>query len=69
MVNGFAVISTLALVSVAARIAWLATRRFLRKDPTLPKEYAFFRTQLGNYAVCLLVAVGLRTTFKILEYS
>ncbi|KAI5892592.1 uncharacterized protein SCHCODRAFT_02701501 [Schizophyllum commune H4-8] len=56
VVNGFAVISTLALVSVAVRIAWLATRRFLRKDPTLPKEYAFFRTQLGNYAVCLLVA-------------
>ncbi|KAL1729961.1 hypothetical protein EV714DRAFT_273111 [Schizophyllum commune] len=56
VVNGFAVISTLALVSVAVRIAWLATRRFLRKDPTLPKEYAFFRTQLGIYAVCLLVA-------------
>ncbi|TRM64776.1 hypothetical protein BD626DRAFT_567651 [Schizophyllum amplum] len=56
VVNGFAILSTLAIVSVAVRIAWLAARRHLRKDTALPKEYAFFRTQLGNYAVCLLIA-------------
>jgi hypothetical protein len=48
-------LSSLALVSVAFRVFWLAVRRRLSADHATP-EYVFFNTQLGHYATCLLVA-------------
>jgi len=53
--NVFAILCTLALLSVAFRICWLAVLH--RNATEKPREYAFFRTQLGNYAGCLLVAM------------
>lgn len=52
----FAVLSTFALVSVAARVIWIAIRQKLSPDSVQPREYVFFNTQLGNYAACLLIA-------------
>jgi len=57
-VNTFAILSTLALVSVAVRVIWLAVHRLLERnhaEPS-PREYVFFHTQLGHYAACLLIA-------------
>ncbi|KAF5381971.1 hypothetical protein D9615_004299 [Tricholomella constricta] len=70
-VNAFAVLSTFALVTVACRVIWLAIRQRLSPSSSEPKEYIFFNTQLGYYAVCLLIAnmftgisglIGLRWT-------
>ncbi|KAJ7056574.1 hypothetical protein C8F01DRAFT_1028968 [Mycena amicta] len=44
IVNAFAILSTLALLTVAFRVVWLARAKL------------FFTTVLGNYAACLLVA-------------
>lgn len=67
--NIFAILSTLGLVSVALRIAWLFIRRHLL--PTAPEahEPAFFKTQLGQYAVCLLVAMMFSTASGIIGLS
>lgn len=55
VVNVFALLSTLALLSVAFRIIWLAFHPLCRFDAQKP-EYIFFNSQLGRYAVCLLLA-------------
>jgi len=49
VVNAFAILSSLALLSVASRVIWLALRRFFSKT-TEPqsREYVFFNTVLGN---------------------
>ncbi|TFK72979.1 hypothetical protein BDN72DRAFT_894414 [Pluteus cervinus] len=52
----FAVLSTLALASVAVRIIWIAVRQFITHNYTQPQEYVFFHTQLGHYAACLLIS-------------
>ncbi|KAG6817166.1 hypothetical protein H0H87_012127 [Tephrocybe sp. NHM501043] len=54
-VNAFAVISSVALVSVACRVIWLAIIQNMSPEATKPKEYVFFNTQLGYYAACLLI--------------
>lgn len=56
VVNVFAVISASALFSVALRIFWLAVCQKLSPEGTKPQEYIFFNTQLGYYALCLLIA-------------
>ncbi|KAF6757214.1 hypothetical protein DFP72DRAFT_249870 [Ephemerocybe angulata] len=61
VVNGFAILCTLALVSVALRVSWLGIRWFIKKDGEQPQEYVFFNTQLGNYAACLLGAMAFNT--------
>jgi hypothetical protein len=55
-VNVFAILSTFSLASVAVRVIWLAIRRHLSPNGAEPKEYIFFNTQLGHYAICLLIA-------------
>ncbi|KAF9466546.1 hypothetical protein BDZ94DRAFT_1306142 [Collybia nuda] len=55
VVNVFAILSTFALASVVVRVIWLATRRLVSSSDTEPQEYVFFNTQLGRYAVCLLI--------------
>ncbi|KAJ7746652.1 hypothetical protein B0H16DRAFT_1375950 [Mycena metata] len=57
VVNAFAILSSLALLSVASRVIWLALRRFFSKNPEpQTREYVFFNTVLGNYAACLLIS-------------
>ncbi|KAF7312149.1 hypothetical protein MIND_00227400 [Mycena indigotica] len=57
IVNAFAILSTLALFTVAFRVIYLAIRRYLSSDSSpQSREYIFFNTQLGNYAACLLIA-------------
>ena len=59
-INVFALLSTFALVSLAVRVFFLAIRRLLSYRSIVDsKEYAFFSTQLGNYAACLLIANAL----------
>ncbi|TEB34753.1 hypothetical protein FA13DRAFT_1625711 [Coprinellus micaceus] len=60
-VNIFAILCTVALLSVALRVAWLGLRWYITKDGEKPHDYAFFQTQLGNYAACLLVAMVVNT--------
>ncbi|TFK27154.1 hypothetical protein FA15DRAFT_666648 [Coprinopsis marcescibilis] len=60
-VNTFAILCTVALVSVAARVSWLAIRSFVLRNSSKPQEYVFFNTQLGNYAGCLLIAMTVNT--------
>jgi len=55
VVSIFALLSSLALLSVAVRVLWLAIRHRLSDTHATP-EYVFFNTQLGHYATCLLVA-------------
>lgn len=55
VVNAFAILSTVALASVALRIMWLALKKLRNPNAAQSREYAFFSTQLGNYAACLLV--------------
>ncbi|KAJ7242799.1 hypothetical protein B0H12DRAFT_1236673 [Mycena haematopus] len=57
VVNAFAILSALALLSVALRVIFLAVRRFFSSLPERDsREYVFFNTVLGNYAVCLLIS-------------
>ncbi|KAJ6466616.1 hypothetical protein C8R47DRAFT_1234958 [Mycena vitilis] len=57
VVNVFAVLSALALLSVALRVIWLALRRlFSGASDSQSREYVFFNTVLGNYAACLLIS-------------
>ncbi|KAG5645534.1 hypothetical protein DXG03_005809 [Asterophora parasitica] len=55
-VNAFAILSTFALFTVACRVIWLAIRQRFSSSSSEPQEYVFFNTQLGYYAVCLLIA-------------
>ncbi|KAF5359541.1 hypothetical protein D9756_003319 [Leucocoprinus leucothites] len=55
VISVFAVLSAVALLSVALRVIWLAIRKLWRSDELESQEYIFFRTQLGNYAACLLL--------------
>ncbi|KAF8150756.1 hypothetical protein B0H34DRAFT_824442 [Crassisporium funariophilum] len=65
-VNVFAILSTLALVSVALRIIWLAIQRYWLHPSTESQEYVFFHTQLGQYAACLLIAMIFNTVAGII---
>ena len=65
-VNAFAILCTLALLSVALRIIWLAIRSRMAGDEEKPHVYMFFQTQLGNYAVCLLLSMTFNTFAGIL---
>jgi len=57
VVSAFAILSTLALLTVAFRVIWLAIARLLsNSSDALSREYVFFNTQLGNYAACLLIS-------------
>ncbi|KAJ7583629.1 hypothetical protein C8J56DRAFT_954567 [Mycena floridula] len=56
VVNVFAILSALALVSFALRIFYLAVIRAVRPGEAASKEYIFFHTQLGYYAAGLLFA-------------
>jgi hypothetical protein len=57
VVNAFAILSALALLSVALRVIFLALRRFFSSSPNADsREYVFFNTVLGNYAACLLIS-------------
>ncbi len=57
VVNVVAVLSTVALLSIILRLAWLCILRVTRrKNITQSREYVFFNTQLGYYAACLLIA-------------
>jgi len=57
VVNAFAILSALALLSVALRVIWLALRRFLSgSSDAPPREYVLLNTVLGNYAACLLIS-------------
>ncbi|KAK0469916.1 uncharacterized protein EV420DRAFT_1257051, partial [Desarmillaria tabescens] len=57
VVNVVAVLSTVALLSIIIRLAWLCILRVTRrKNITQSREYVFFNTQLGYYAACLLIA-------------
>ncbi|KAJ6468425.1 hypothetical protein C8R45DRAFT_876148 [Mycena sanguinolenta] len=57
VVNAFAILSALALLSVASRVIFLAVRRFLSGSSERDsREYVFFNTVLGNYAACLLIS-------------
>ncbi|KIM40010.1 hypothetical protein M413DRAFT_189985 [Hebeloma cylindrosporum] len=56
-VNIFAVLATVALVSVVLRVSWLAIRRTFFKSCTDARECVFFHTQLGHYAACLIIAL------------
>ncbi|KAG6898208.1 hypothetical protein C0992_003320 [Termitomyces sp. T32_za158] len=55
VVDVFALFSSVALVSVASRVIWLAVLQRISPKACKPKEYIFFNTQLGYYAICLLV--------------
>lgn len=55
VVNVVAILSTFALASVAARVIWLAIRIRMFSSSSKPQEYVFFNTQLGRYAICLLI--------------
>ncbi|KAJ3516138.1 hypothetical protein NLJ89_g1317 [Agrocybe chaxingu] len=65
-VNVFAFLSTLALVSVALRVIWLAIQRYWFKRIEKPQEYVFFDTQLGQYAACLIIAMMFNTIAGII---
>ncbi|KAF8207160.1 hypothetical protein K438DRAFT_1714041 [Mycena galopus ATCC 62051] len=57
VVNAFAILSALALLSVAFRVIFLAVRRFFSGSSGADsREYVFFNTVLGNYAACLLIS-------------
>lgn len=55
----FAILSTVALASIALRVIWLAVLHMFNRSKVQPRECVFFHTQLGNYAACLLIADGL----------
>lgn len=70
VVNVFAILSAIALLAFALRIVYLAVLNVMHRDIGESKEYVFFRTQIGYYAACLLLAnmfnsisglLGLRT--------
>jgi hypothetical protein len=57
VINIFLFISTVALLSVAGRVAYLAIQRLVSSEPQpTPRAFVFFGSQLGYYAACLLIA-------------
>lgn len=62
VINVFAILSSVALLSVALRVLWLAIRKLWKVDAFESQEYIFFQTQLGNYAACLLVGDMMSST-------
>lgn len=64
----FAILSALALVSVAFRVLWLAVRKLWNTDAARSQEYVFFHTQLGHYAACLLVGNIMNSTAGLMGF-
>jgi hypothetical protein len=63
VVNVFAILSTLALVSVAIRAVWLLIRRHPLLNASEKREHIFFlNTHFGQYGTCLLLAMTLSNT-------
>lgn len=70
VVNIFAILSTLALVSVAIRAIWLLIRRHPLLTATKKREPIFFlNTHFGQYGTCLLLAMTLSTTSGMIGIS
>lgn len=67
-VNVFAILSAVALVSVALRVVWFAIRKLWRPDALESQESTFFRTQLGNYAACLLFGDAMTSTAGLMGF-
>ncbi|KAF9453453.1 hypothetical protein P691DRAFT_800720 [Macrolepiota fuliginosa MF-IS2] len=61
-VNVFAILSAVALLSVALRIIWIALSRLWRTGVSKSRVCVFFHTQLGNYAACLLLGDVMTST-------
>ncbi|KAF9036172.1 hypothetical protein BJ165DRAFT_619287 [Panaeolus papilionaceus] len=68
VINVFALLSTIALVSVAIRIIYLAVQMAFGENRAQPQEYVFFNTQLGQYAACLLVAMIFNTAAGVIGF-
>lgn len=56
VVNSFAILSSIALLSIVIRVFWLLVHRLCGHNISHYRDYLFFSTQLGYYAACLLVA-------------
>ncbi|KAJ7650692.1 hypothetical protein FB45DRAFT_23934 [Roridomyces roridus] len=56
VVNAFAILSTIALLTVAFRGLWLVVVRLFLHSDFQSRESLFFNTVLGNYAASLLLA-------------
>ncbi|KAF9266590.1 hypothetical protein L218DRAFT_896735 [Marasmius fiardii PR-910] len=56
VVNLFAILSSIALLSIVIRVFWLLIQRLCGKNISDCQDYLFFSTQLGYYAACLLIA-------------
>jgi len=69
VVNIFAMLSTLALVSVAIRAVWLLIRRHPFLTASEKREHTFLSTHFGQYGTCLLLAMTLSTTSGIIGIS
>jgi len=69
VVNIFAILSTLALVSVAIRAVWLLIRRHPFLTASEKREHTFLNTHIGQYGTCLLLAMTLSTTSGIIGIS
>jgi hypothetical protein len=68
VVNVFALTCTLGLVSVAARVIWLAVRHIFTRNTNARQEFVFFHTQLGNYAACLLFAMTFNSLAGLISF-
>ncbi|KAK7044221.1 hypothetical protein VNI00_007943 [Paramarasmius palmivorus] len=55
-VNVFAILSSIALLTIIIRGIWLAVLRLCGRSISQYRDYIFFNTQLGYYAACLLIA-------------
>ena len=69
VVNIFAMLSTLALLSVAIRAVWLLIRRHPFLTASEKREHTFLNTHFGQYGTCLLLAMTLSTTSGIIGIS
>ncbi|KAG7089796.1 hypothetical protein E1B28_011446 [Marasmius oreades] len=56
VVNLFAILSSIALLSIVIRVFWLLVQRLCGHSISHYRDYAFFSTQFGYYAACLLIA-------------
>jgi hypothetical protein len=62
VINVFAILSAVALLSVALRVLSLAFWKIWRPDGVKSRDYIFFQSQLGNYVACLLVGNMMNST-------
>lgn len=69
IVNIFAMLSTLALLSVAIRAVWLLIRRHPFLTASEKREHTFLNTHFGQYGTCLLLAMTLSTASGIIGIS